>query len=68
MNTIRTHHYIDGLVGELCKLPQETGWVEFKENSAMVSRIIREAIEDKLVRPYDPKQGKKYAKYLPFWA
>ncbi len=39
-----------------------------ERNSATVSRIIREAIEDKLVRPYDPNQGKKYAKYLPFWA
>ncbi len=39
-----------------------------ERNSAMVSRIIREAVEDKLVKPYDPKQGKKYAKYLPFWS
>ncbi len=39
-----------------------------ERNSATVSRIIREAIEDRLVRPYDPNQGKKYAKYLPFWA
>ena len=37
-------------------------------NAAMASRIIREAMEDKLVRPYDPAQGRKYAKYLPFWA
>ena len=39
-----------------------------EKNSAMASRIIREAMEDHLVKPYDPKQGKKYAKYLPFWA
>jgi predicted HTH transcriptional regulator len=39
-----------------------------EKNSAMASRIIREAMEDNLVRPYDPEQGKKYAKYLPFWA
>lgn len=39
-----------------------------EKNSAMASRIIREAMEDKLVKPYDPEQGKKYAKYLPFWA
>lgn len=37
-------------------------------NSAMASRIIREAMEDQLIRPYDPQQGKKYAKYLPYWA
>ncbi len=39
-----------------------------EKNSAMASRIIREAMEDNLVKPYDPDQGKKYAKYLPYWA
>jgi predicted HTH transcriptional regulator len=39
-----------------------------EKNSAMASRIIREAMEDQLVKPYDPDQGKKYAKYLPYWA
>ncbi|HEY3083581.1 MAG TPA: ATP-binding protein [Chloroflexota bacterium] len=38
-----------------------------EQNSAVASRIIREAIEDGLIKPYDPDQGKKYAKYLPFW-
>jgi predicted HTH transcriptional regulator len=39
-----------------------------EKNSATASRIIREAMEDGLVKPYDPEQGKKYAKYLPHWA
>lgn len=39
-----------------------------EKNSAMASRIIREAMEDNFVKPYDPNQGKKYAKYLPYWA
>lgn len=39
-----------------------------EHNSAIASRIIRDAMEDKLVKPYDPEQGKKYAKYLPCWA
>jgi len=39
-----------------------------EKNSAMASRIIREAMEDQLVKPYDPNQGKKYARYLPYWA
>lgn len=38
------------------------------ENSAMVSRIIKETIGAKLIRPYDPDQGKRHAKYVPFWA
>lgn len=39
-----------------------------EKNSAIASRIIRDAQEDGRVKPYDPAQGKKYAKYLPFWA
>ncbi len=39
-----------------------------EKNSAIASRIIRDAIEDGRVKPFDPQQGKKYAKYLPFWA
>jgi ATP-dependent DNA helicase RecG len=39
-----------------------------EKNSAIASRIIRDALVDKVVKPYDPEQGKKYAKYLPFWA
>lgn len=39
-----------------------------ERNSAIASRIIRDAMEDGLIKPYDPEQGKKYAKYLPRWA
>lgn len=39
-----------------------------KENSAIVSRLIREAVENGLIQPYDPEAGKKYMKYIPFWA
>jgi len=39
-----------------------------EQNSAIASRIIRDALEDEKVKPYDPEQGKKYAKYLPIWA
>ena len=30
----RTREYLISLVHELCKLPQETEWVEFKQNQA----------------------------------
>lgn len=30
----RTKEYLAGLVRELCKLPRETEWLEFKENNA----------------------------------
>jgi predicted HTH transcriptional regulator len=34
MTTSRSTDYLTGLVRELCKLPRETEWVEFKENNA----------------------------------
>ncbi|HQL50104.1 MAG TPA: ATP-binding protein [Kiritimatiellia bacterium] len=39
-----------------------------EKNSATVSRIIKDAMDSGLVRPYDVGQSRKYAKYLPFWA
>ncbi len=39
-----------------------------EKNAAIASRIIRDALEDQMIKPYDPNQGKKYARYLPFWA
>lgn len=39
-----------------------------ERNAAAASRIIRETMEDGLIKPYDPNQGKKYARYVPFWA
>lgn len=34
MTSTRSIEYLTGLVRECCKLPKETGWVEFKENKA----------------------------------
>ena len=39
MTTVRTPAYLASLVRELCKLPRETGWVEFKENNADPNEI-----------------------------
>lgn len=39
-----------------------------EHNSATASRIIRDAMEDGRIKPYNPEQGKKYARYVPFWA
>ncbi len=40
-----------------------------KENSAMVSRIIRDAIKAGAIKLSDPEsESKKHAKYLPIWA
>lgn len=39
MTTDRTTDYLVSLVRELCKLPQETEWAEFKENDAEPQQI-----------------------------
>ncbi|HCF56868.1 MAG TPA: transcriptional regulator [Myxococcales bacterium] len=37
-------------------------------NGATASRLIKEAVEEGLVVPHDVGAGKKYMKYVPFWA
>lgn len=40
-----------------------------KENSAMVSRVIKDALEDKVIKPANPESGsRKLASYQPIWA
>jgi predicted HTH transcriptional regulator len=38
------------------------------QNSAAASRLIREAVEAKVVVPYDPEAAPKLMRYLPAWA
>ncbi len=37
-------------------------------HSAMASRIIKDTMEGGLIRPFDDKAGRKYMRYVPFWA
>lgn len=39
-----------------------------EKQSAMVSRIIKETITAGLIRPFDDKAGRKFMRYVPFWA
>ena len=40
-----------------------------EQNAAVVSRIIRDALNDKLINPEDPdSKSRKFVRYLPFWA
>ena len=39
-----------------------------KKNYAIVSRIIRDAIDANLVQAVDPDTGPRYMRYVPFWA
>jgi len=38
------------------------------ENSAMVSRVIKESMTEGLIKPFEEEQSRRHAKYLPFWA
>ncbi len=38
------------------------------KNAATASRIIRDALDDGLIKPYDEDQSKRHSRYLPFWA
>lgn len=38
------------------------------KNSAMISRIIKQALEAKAVKPYDESAGSKAMRYVPWWA
>ncbi len=38
------------------------------KNSAMVSRIIKQAVDAGRIKPYDEKAGAKAMRYVPWWA
>ena len=40
-----------------------------KKNAAMVTRVIKEALQAELIKSYDPEsKSRKYARYIPYWA
>ncbi|WP_454288232.1 ATP-binding protein [Rhizobium arsenicireducens] len=39
-----------------------------EQNAATASRIIRDALDAGVIKPYDPGQGKRNARYVPYWA
>lgn len=38
-----------------------------QSSSGSISRLIKEAVELKLIKPLDPTTSNKYMKYVPFW-
>lgn len=42
-------------------------WGIEEKNKAIVSRYIREALEDGAIRPYDEEAARKMMKYVPYW-
>jgi len=43
-------------------------WGIEEKNKAIVSRYIREALEEGAIKPYDEEAAKKMMKYVPYWA
>ena len=39
-----------------------------EESAASISRLIKDAVDEKLIKPYDPSTAKRYMKYVPIWA
>lgn len=40
-----------------------------KKNSSQVSRVISDAVEEGVIRPYNPEsESRRHASYVPFWA
>ena len=38
------------------------------KNSAMISRVIKQAIEAGVIKMYDPTAGTRSARYVPHWS
>ena len=58
--------YVQRDVMTNASLRQRFGIAE--KNSAIASRLIKEALEAELIVPYDENASRKYMKYLPWWA
>lgn len=40
-----------------------------KDSSSMsISRLIKDAIDEELIKPLDPTTAPRYMKYIPIWA
>ena len=39
-----------------------------KSSSASISRLIKDAVDARLIKPLDPTTAPRYMKYIPFWA
>ena len=39
-----------------------------ESSSASISRLIKDAVDKKVIKPLDPDTAPRYMKYIPFWA
>ena len=38
------------------------------KNSAIVSRVIKDTLDENLVKPVEDNMSRKYRRYVPIWA
>lgn len=58
--------YVEGEALTNSSLRERFGLKE--TSSGMISRLIKEAQEQKLIKPIDPKTAPRYMRYIPLWA
>ena len=58
--------YIESIPGSNAMLRDRFGIPE--KNSAVVSRIVKEAIAENRIRILDESAGAKARRYIPYWA
>ena len=39
-----------------------------ESSSGSVSRLIKEAVNKQMIKPFDPDTAPRYMKYIPIWA
>ena len=39
-----------------------------ESSAGIISRLIKEAVENNLIKPFDSNAGRKYMRYIPIWA
>jgi hypothetical protein len=54
MTPDRANDYLAGLMRELCKLPRETEWVEFKVNNSEAARRSRRSRQRRATSHWRP--------------
>lgn len=49
-------------------LRERFGLDDSKKNMVAMSRLIKECVEDNLIKEEDEESGAKYRRYIPYWA
>lgn len=70
-NAVYWHAYLLYAQGESMSnqsLRERFGLSDEKKNTVAMSRLIRERLEEALIKEEDEDAGAKYRRYIPYWA